>query len=416
MKNRLGKDDKRGGPKGAKPPKKGGGMAMLLIVPALTAVAALAFIPAARAKAISALADIKTAAASAIRNRPQQADDAAAGMPGSDATLKIQNNIVSKLTELELRESDYSIRYFPKDSTIEIGASIPRGKPMEWIILELASAAKSTPYGVDDCFCASEASCTMTLKSSNSRHPKIVIKAGRSGRYFSNTAKMAILIEDLGFEATTAAAEYLAFPEPLTVSFVPVDHARLSPQRMSAWAAQAAESKKEIVLSLPMEPLPGDTAKYNRYRQSTIKIHLSEDEIRGIISHAAAAVPNFAGMANFHGARAMEDSRVMGIVLSEANKRKVYFVYTDASRKSVTPQLVKSMKVPSHPVQGAIDASHSAEQARERLRRFAMTAERTGKVLVRAQPSQAFIQVLKEETEPLKRNGIRLVYVSELMK
>jgi len=106
----------------------------------------------------------------------------------------------------------------------------------------------------------------------------------------------------------------------------------------------------------------------------------------------------------------------MKIILSEAHKRKVYFVYTDVSKKSVAPKLLSEMKIPNMQVQGTIDASHTAEQARERLRKYAIAAEKTGKILIKAQPSPAFIKTLKEEVEPLRKNGIRLVYVSELVK
>jgi polysaccharide deacetylase 2 family uncharacterized protein YibQ len=218
---------------------------------------------------------------------------------------------------------------------------------------------------------------------------------------------MAILIENFGFEATQTTIEYLNFPDPLTVSLIPA-------QKLTAWTAQIAnEYKKEIVISLPMEPLP---QQFNQYRPSMITIHMSEEDIRNKIAQAASAITNFSGIANFHGNKAMEDSRIMDIILTETNRRKAYFIYSDNSRNSVVPQLVRTAKTPHHPIQGTIDATHTAEQARERLRRYAMTAEKTGKILIKAPPTTAFMQALKEESDMLRENCIRLVYVSELMK
>jgi len=335
-----------------------------------------------------------------------ETDGASPNAGGSDAALRFQNTLVAKFTELELRDADYSIQYLPRDSAIEIKAAVPRGRPMEWVIWNLSNT-RTAPYRVDDCVCASETNCAITFRSSNAKHPKAVVKIQLSNRYMSNTAKMAILVENLGSEINATTTEYLSFPEPLTIALLPAD-------KLSARTAQIAEeNKKEVVLLLPMEPLP---QQYDKYKGSMVMIHYRDDNIRNIISQAAAAVPNLSGVCNFYGAKVMEDSRAMGIILSEANKRKAFFVYTDISKKSVAQQLTKSMKIPNAPIQGSIDATATAEQAREKLRRYAVMAEKTGKVLIKAQPSPTFIKALKDETETLRKNGIKLVYVSELVK
>ena len=396
------KNDKTGNKNGGNPPKKSGGAAVFILITALICAAALLLYPASRGVIFGFIG--KTAFMERVMDNLLMTAETARP---EDGAAKIQSNLVGKFEEMEMRETDYSIQYFPKDNTIEIKASVPRGRPMEWVIWNIADAAKSTPFSMDDCACASDANCTATFKSTVAAHPRISLKIQQSGRYFSTTAKMAILIENFGFEANQATVEYLSFPEPLTVALIP-------DRKLAAWTAQIAdEYHKEIVLLLPMEQLP---PQYDKYKQSMVMIHWSDEQIRGLISQAAAAVPNFSGICNFHGARVMEDSRAMKIILSEAHKRKVYFVYTDVSKKSVAPKLLSEMKIPNMQVQGTIDASHTAEQARERLRKYAIAAEKTGKILIKAQPSPAFIKTLKEEVEPLRKNGIRLVYVSELVK
>jgi len=379
-------------------------LATLLVL----AVAAVFLHPQTRSKADSVMSKTKHII-DIIKEDGDQTPGTGGASPdagASDAAMKFQNAIVAKFTELELRDADYSIQYFPKDTAIEIKAAVPRGRPMEWVIWSLSNAP-AAPYRVDDCVCASETNCAITFRSLNAKQPKAVVKVQLSNRYMSNTAKMAILIENFGFEANATTAEYLSFPEPLSVALLPAG-------KLAAWTAQIAdEYKKEVVLLLPMEPLP---QQYDKYKGSMVMIHHSAENIRSIISQASAAIPNFSGVCNFHGAKVMEDSRAMGIILSEVSKRKAYFIYTDVSKKSVVPQLTKSMKIPNAPIQGSIDAAATAEQAKEKLRRYSITAEKTGKVLIKAQPSTAFIKALKEETEALRKNGIKLVYVSELVK
>ncbi|MDR0305876.1 MAG: divergent polysaccharide deacetylase family protein [Chitinispirillales bacterium] len=385
------------------PPKKKFSIWTLLIITVIFGAAGLFIYPAARGIALSLFTNINHGL-TASKNQPQRPSSKPIT---ADGAAKLQNNLSKKFAGLEMRESDYSTQFYHQDSVLEIKAALPRGRPMEWLIWNLASAASSTPYSVEDGVCATENNCAVTFRSADPKYPKVNLKLQRSGRYFSNTAKMAILIENFGFEATQTAVEYLSFPEPLTMSLVPA-------QKLAPWTAKIAdEYKKEIVMLLPMEPLP---AQFGKYKQSTIMIHYTEENIRGLISQAAAAIPNFSGISNFYGNRALEDSRVMEIVLSEVNRRKAYFVYTESNRKSVAPSIAQKLKVPGGPIQGSIEASDSPEQIREKLRRYSVVAEKTGKILIKAPPSPAFIQALKGELETLRHNGIRLVYVSELVR
>ncbi|MCL2183639.1 MAG: divergent polysaccharide deacetylase family protein [Chitinispirillia bacterium] len=397
-------------PKNA-PPKKNLLLPLTLVL-AVLAAGAVFIHPAASAKAGAALSYIGKIAAAVSQNSPKNGEILGIEYE-SDAVMKfIRNNLVSKFNALEVREADYSITYVPKDSAFACSAAVPRGRPMEWVVWELASAANGTAYHMDDCACPSETRCDISFKSSGARHPKVYLKVTRSNRYIANTAKMAILIENFGFEANSTTTEFLAFPEPLTVSLVPA-------QKLATWTAQIAdEYNKEIVLALPMEPLP---AQFNSYRSSMIKINHEREEIRELLARADAAIPNFSGVSNFYGNGTrgiMEDTRAMDLVLGEIkrHKRPLYFVYTDDAKKSVAPQRMAAAKVPGMRVERTINAGLSKEQMREKLSDAATAAQKTGSILLKAQPSQEFITALKEESETLKRNGVRLVYVSDLAK
>jgi len=406
-KNKLPKTDK---------PKKKLVWPLILILAAL-ATAAILLHPTARGKAAAAITNIRTMAASISQNRPERGK--IKGMEhGADAVLKFQDKLANKLTALELREADYSFEYFPKDNAVICHAAVPRGYPMEWIVWELTAAAAGTPFKTGDCACSPDTRgednrwCEITFKSDDEQHPKVVLRIRRSTRYISTTAKMAILIENFAFDTTKAALEYLAFPEPLTLSIIP------SHNRAAQTAQFAEDYNKEVVLAIPMEPLP---AQFSSYRSSMVMITHDRDQIRNILAKAEAAIPNFSGIINFHGngdRGVLEDSQAMGIFLGELkrHRRHPYFVYTDDQKRSVAPRLMKAEKVPGMQIQRTINANLNTEQVRTRLSNAAAAAQQTGSILIKAQPSQAFIKVLKEDADMLKQNGIRLVYVSELVK
>lgn len=404
------KNDKTNAPTKAATPKKSFFPALAAL--ALIALAALLIHPATRAKTKAAFSNVAKIARAISENGPKEGQ-AARMEPDSDAVMKfIHTNLVNKLNALEVRESDYSIAYIPKDSAFACSAAVPRGRPMEWVVWELAEAAHGTRYHVDDCICPSDTKCRVTFKSYDARHPRVNLTVTRSNRYIPNAAKMAVLVENFGFEADRTTMEFLSFPEPLTVSLVPA-------QKLAAWTAQIAdEYKKEIVLALPMEPLP---QQFGSYRASMVKVNHGREEVRDMLAKADAAIPNFSGVSNFHGngvRGVMEDTQAMDIILSEIkrHKRPLYFVYTDDAKKSVAPERMKAVKLPGMRIERTISAGLSKEQMRERLSDAAAAAQKTGSVIVKAQPSEAFILILKEETETLRRNGVQLVYLSDLVK
>ena len=328
-------------------------------------------------------------------------DEAEAGISKDS----IQNRLTAVLRGLETQQADIKVRS-NADSSIDIRAFIPRGKPIELIVWQLSSALKHTSYSLKDCVCPSDTQgCKLQFVSSKYK-PSVYLTLKYSQSYFSLTARMAILIEDFGFQADQTTVEYLSFPDPLTVALVPAKH-------LSPWTAQIAnEYHKEIVILLPMEPIPRSLRKY---QPTTIMLHYPEQKIRTIVSGAMQSIPYFAGMCSFWGEDVLEDSRVMSVVLSEVKKRKGYFLDTHINRKSVAPGIAKSMNVPFTGLDGILDDKITQEQVQDTLRHFALQAQKTGSVLVCSTPSTAFIKGLKAEL-PQLRNGIRLVYVSEIIK
>jgi polysaccharide deacetylase 2 family uncharacterized protein YibQ len=227
-----------------------------------------------------------------------------------------------------------------------------------------------------------------------------------SSLYFSHTAKMAIFIEDFGFQADRTTVEYLSFAEPLTIGLIPE-------KKLTTWTAQIAnEYHKEIVIMLPMEPV---SARYSKQSGAVVMVHYPEDKIQKIITESMDLIPHFSGLTNYFGARVVDDSRVMSLLFSEINSKKAYFLYNPQSRSSSAEAVAKRNDVPFKSVDVYIDKNSSVTALQDTLRRCAMFAQKTGDVIISSKPTAAFINALKNELPVLKQNGIRLVYISELM-
>ena len=321
----------------------------------------------------------------------------------------IENNILDRLKLLEIADSAVSFHTLSKDTAIEIRAAVPRGKPVEWIIWHLSSAVAGTSYQVEDCTCPpGDRGCTIRFTSSASGQPAIILTVSWASRYFSKTARMAILIKDFGFAADQKTIDYLSFPEPLTVALLPS-------RKLASWTAQISnEYKKEIIVLQPMEPCYNPRSRESR-RPSCIMIHYPEERLRSIIADAAGVVPNFAGFINSGGTRVLEDSRVTNILFTEIKKRHGYFIEDGTTRKSVAAIVARKISLPFATIGCSVDSAMHPDGIQDLIRRCAIEAQKRGCIIVSSKATTAFIRALKNELPVLRQNGIRLSYISEIL-
>ena len=319
----------------------------------------------------------------------------------------LERQLMERLIKLEVSPANIKRKAVNQDSAIEIRASIPRGRPMEWVVWMMTSKLTETGYVIDDCYYESdEKGCRIQFSCKEPGNPVITMQLMRSSIYFSHTAKMAIFIEDFGFQADQTTIEYLSFDEPLTIGMIPE-------KKLTPWTAQIAnEYHKEIVIMLPMEPVP---AKYSKQSGAVIMVHYPQEKIQRIITESIGKIPHFSGLTNYYGSRIVDDSRVMSVVFSEISSKQAYFLYNPNSRSSSAESVAKKYNVPFKSVNLNVDTNSSVSALQDTLRRFAIFAQKTGDVIVSSKPTSAFINALKNELPVLKQNGIRLVYVSDLM-
>src|SRR5512133_2075498 len=322
--------------------------------------------------------------------------------------VRFEQQLMEQLHKLEVHNQNINRTVSKQDSAIEIKTSIPRGKPMEWVIWMITSELKDAAYTMDDCYYESEAKgCRIQFSCKEKGNPIFALILLLSSAYFTSTAKMAIFIEDFGFQADETTVRYLSFPEPLTVGLLPE-------KKLTTWTAQIAdEYKKEIVLMLPMEPVPSAFAKQSN---SVIMVHYTEDKIKQLVTDAMERIPNFNGVANYYGSRVLADSKVVSMLFEQIGSRNSYFLYFPQHRNTSITEAAKSSGTPFVSIDIQIDTTLSVDRIQDTLRHCAMIAQKTGNVVISSKAHGSFIQALTNEIPVLKQNGIRLVYISELAK
>jgi polysaccharide deacetylase 2 family uncharacterized protein YibQ len=320
----------------------------------------------------------------------------------------IQTYLVDELHILETNDSDIVLNTPHAGSGIEIFARVPNGMPVEWIVMKLTVAADKNGYRVDDCiYDRNRKKCVIDFVSKSTSAEKCRLTISRSDRFFSSTARIALLIDNFDFMADEITTGILSFPEPLTISLDPLS-------KKSSWTAKAAmQYNKEIIIRMAFE----STVKTSIPESlPLIMVHLPEDSLRRIVNESVKNIPDFSGFTNVFGSRALEDTRVMEIVLKEIYRHNGYFVETRTARNSVVSGIASSISLPYAAVSYAVPANVSSEIIKQSFSHFCNIAQKKGTLVISAPASSELILALTEYMDTFERNGVRLVPVSEIAR
>lgn len=308
---------------------------------------------------------------------------------------------------METKPDDIVRRISKTDSSVSFVATVPKGKPIEMIVWQLTLATKECGYTISDCLLLEKQDgCKIIFLHKHDSTQIISLVIHRSMKYYSKTAKIAIIIQNFVSADNTIANDFFNLDKPLTVALSALSE-------KAGWVATIAEQyKKESIILIPLE---SERAVPSALKPSIIMVHFDEKEIRSRITDYIRIIPNFSGFMNIYGSRAMGDSRVMKIILSEIEKHHGFFISSKTARHSVAEALAAQLQVPHGIALIEIDSTATEESIASSLAHAASQSLEKGSLIVSIPPTNASLQALKKSLDPLKHKGIELVYVSEIV-
>jgi polysaccharide deacetylase 2 family uncharacterized protein YibQ len=149
--------------------------------------------------------------------------------------------------------------------------------------------------------------------------------------------------------------------------------------------------------------------------QSAIMVHFSKDAINAMVGSAVHDIPNFTGFTNAWGSRACEDSRIMNIILANIRKQHGYFIETRTTKNSVAASVAMALDCPFSEVNARIEKRTAPDIAAE-LRRLGAGAQANGTMAASVTASKQLADALADVRAWFRQNGIKLVFVSEIVK
>jgi uncharacterized protein len=219
-------------------------------------------------------------------------------------------------------------------------------------------------------------------------------------------ARIAIVIDDLGNDRE--ALERIArWPYGVAGAVLPD-----LPGSADA-ARRLAESGKEVLLHLPMEP---DGYPQVQPGPGVVLRSDSDARIAEIVTDDLASVPGAVGVNNHMGSAATADPRVMRAIVRVLSERGLFLLDSRTTEATVARRIADEAALPAVSRRVFLDAVPTDRAIDRAFRELLAKAKQDGSALAIGHPHPATLALLERELPNLSRENVALVKVSQLAR
>lgn len=212
-------------------------------------------------------------------------------------------------------------------------------------------------------------------------------------------AYMTVIIDDLG-QHVERDNRVLALPGPVTLAIMPdTPHA-------SDFARQGHQAGKTVILHMPMDPATGPYA----WHPAT-----PLPELARRLDAALAKVPHAAGINNHMGSRMTSQVEPMAWLMAELQRRHLFFVDSRTSAATVAAARAQAIGLAHVSRDVFLDDVRTPEAIAGQLQLGIELARRQGSAVLIGHPYPQTLEVLEREIPRLKRLGIELVALPQMI-
>jgi polysaccharide deacetylase 2 family uncharacterized protein YibQ len=229
-------------------------------------------------------------------------------------------------------------------------------------------------------------------------------RAAQTGEGTESLPKIAIVIDDVGFDVELARS-FLALKPAPSLSILPTaPHAQVI-------AHEALGKGVEVLLHLPMEPKETNGEEPGG---GVLLANMGEEEFVETLNGDLSKVPGAKGVNNHMGSLLTEREDKMALLFRELKKRHLFFVDSRTTPHTVAAKVAAEMKVPVASRSVFLDNVLSEEAMIAQWDRLLVTARQQGHALVIAHPHRETMLFLRERLQDL-RSQVRLVRVADIV-
>ncbi|MBI5968712.1 MAG: divergent polysaccharide deacetylase family protein, partial [Deltaproteobacteria bacterium] len=177
-------------------------------------------------------------------------------------------------------------------------------------------------------------------------------------------------------------------------------------------ALLAHQNGSEVMLHLPMEPKEGEQYSLEK---GTVLTGMRAERVQRILQDDLKQIPHVRGVNNHMGSKATEDPKVMQALMEVLRKEKLYFIDSHTSPRTLGPETARRAGVAHAQNYKFIDYEKDRETIKETIRSAMRKAKREGKAVAIGHPHPLTAQAIKEMILEIEKEGIRLVFASEVV-
>jgi polysaccharide deacetylase 2 family uncharacterized protein YibQ len=220
----------------------------------------------------------------------------------------------------------------------------------------------------------------------------------------SRHPRLAIVIDDLGNDRAQAD-ELFRLSYPLTLSVLPLHSG-------SAEIAEEAHRRGyQVMLHLPMASNAGD-------KDEPIELHPGMDtaSVDKTFSSMLETVPYAAGVNNHEGSLGTSDQKLMDELMPLLHEHQLFFIDSRTTAATVAETAAHAARVPAASRNVFLDDDESADAIRKQFALAIRDAREKGSALAIGHPHPETLQVLAEMLPGAEKQGVTLVFASDLAK
>ena len=252
-------------------------------------------------------------------------------------------------------------------------------------------------------------SSRITLRSAGiaTHHIEIEVLSSRAGNNENlpaGAARLAIVLDDLGSDRSVADAIF-ALQVPITLSVLPY-HAH-----SQEIAQEARKHGCEVMLHLPMQSVANETPE-----QQELRPGLKREEVEAIVNKMLQSVPEADGVNNHQGSQATSNGALMDELMPVLRDAGVFYVDSRTTAETVAYDTAKrdGVKTAFRNVPFLDDVQNKAAVKRQ-LQIAIRGAKEKGEAIAIGHPHTVTLDALREMLPEAKKQGVRLVLVSDVV-
>jgi len=217
------------------------------------------------------------------------------------------------------------------------------------------------------------------------------------------TARVAIIIDDIGYSLKQGLRS-ARFPAALTLAVLPY-----TPNGL-ALAELGFEEGKSIMLHAPMSNL-----KKSQLDAGGLTADMDQEEFIRTLRDNIDAIPHIVGINNHMGSYLTQLHEPMNWLMAELKQQQLFFIDSRTSAASQAWEVAQQHGLSSQKRDVFLDHERDNDAIEKQFERMVQLAKRRGSALAIGHPYPETLAVLERRIPLLRRQGIELVTIEQLL-